>query len=123
MSLLAYEHMRSDPEHAVRGVAQFMGLDPSEECIATACEQSSIETMRANREKYDDAMMRALSERACDLPPDGEASKVGAGGVGRHQIGLSDELLRDLDSTWHDTIGAELGIADYGALLEVLAAT
>lgn len=119
--LLAYENMYADPEATVRRVAQFIGLDPSEECIITACEQSSLESMQANKEKYDDAMMRALSERACDLPPDSDASKVGAGGVGGHRVMLSEELLRDLDSTWRDTIGVQFGIPDYKALLEVLA--
>ena len=118
--LLAYELMRNDPEGTVRRVARFIGLDVDEERIAMACEQSSFGSMRANNEKYDDAMMRALSERACDLPP-GNASKVRAGGASGHGAELSAALLDDLDSTWSDTIGAEFGLRNYEALLAELA--
>jgi hypothetical protein len=31
--------------------------------------------MRANEDNYDDAMLRARSEGACDLPPGGESNK------------------------------------------------
>ena len=121
--LLAYEQMCDDPKGTVRRVARFIGLDASEECIAMACEQSSLESMRANNDKYDDAMMRAHSERACGLPPGSESSKVRAGGVGGYRVEFSDALLDDLDSTWRDTIGAQFAVPDYEALLEDLAAS
>jgi hypothetical protein len=120
--VLAYEQMYDDSEGTVRRVAQFIGLDAHEERIAIACEKSSFELMHANKDKYDDAMMRAHSERACHLPPGGESSKVRAGGAGGHRGELSETLLGDLDSTWRDTIGARFGLQDYEALLEELAA-
>ena len=120
--LLAYEQMYDDSEGTVRRVAQFIGIDANEQRVAIACQQSSFELMRANKDKYDDAMMRARSERVCDLPPGGESSKVRAGGVGGHRGELSPALLDDLDSTWRDTIGAQFGLPDYEALLGELAA-
>lgn len=121
--LLAYEQMIDDPDGTVQRVASFIGLDADQERIAIACEQSSFESMRANKAKYDDAMMRALSERACDLPPGSDSSKVRAGGVGSHRVELSTALLNDLDSTWCDTIGAEFSLPNYEALLAELAAS
>ena len=73
--------------------------------------------MRSNSEKYDDAMMRALSVRACDLPADSDSSKVRVGGTGSHRVELSRALLDDLSSTWRDTIGAEFGTRTYEELL------
>ena len=84
--LLAYEQMNADPEGTLRRVSSFIGLDADEERIAIACEQSSLASMRANAAKYDDAMMRALSERACDLPPGGDSSKVGAAGASPRRV-------------------------------------
>jgi len=119
--LLAYEQMNTNPEGTVRRVARFIGLDANEERLAIACEQSSLGSMLENKDKYDDAMMRALSERACGLPPDGDSSKVRADGAGSHGPELSAALLDDLDSTWCDTIGAEFGLRNYEALLAQLA--
>jgi hypothetical protein len=120
--LLAYEQMNADPERAVRRVAGYVGFGGDEERIAVACEQSSFASMSANKDKYDDSMMRRRSEQVCDLPPGGESDKVRAGGVGGHRAALSEALLADLDATWRDTIGARFGLADYDALLEELAA-
>lgn len=117
--LLAYEQMCNDPEAAVRRVAGFIGVD-DEPRIAVALEQSSFESMRAHSDKYDDAMMRALSERACGLPAGGDSSKVRAGGAGRHRVELSQALLDDLDSAWRDTVGRQLGLVSYEELLEDL---
>ena len=117
--LLAYEQMNDDPEGTVRRVARFIGVDADEERIAIACEQSSLASMRAHNDKYDDSMMRALSERACDLPSGGDSSKVGSGGV--HPRRTVTHRSDDLDSTWRDTIGAEFGLRDYNALLAELA--
>ena len=68
-------------------------------------------------------MMRGLSVRACDLPSNSDSSKVrGRWGRADSRAELSTAILADLDSTWHDTIGAEFGLADYEELLAALAA-
>ena len=85
-----------------------------------ARDQSSFDSMRANKDKYDDFMMRAHSERVCHLPPGSDSSKVRAGGAGGHRRALSQSLLDDLDSTWRDTIGNRFSLPDYESLLEEL---
>ena len=100
-----------------------LGIDASQERFAIACDQSSFESMRLNQDKFDDALMRAYCEQACDLPQGSKSNKVRTGGVGGHRIELSEALLNDLELTWRDTIGAEFGLPDYGALLEELAAS
>ena len=118
--LLAYEHMKTDHEHAVRRIAGFMGLDADDALIATAVEESSLACMRRHETKYDDLLMRRHSETACDLPPGGGSGKVHEGAVGRGAE-LSPELRADLDRVWTETIGAEFGFPDYGTLLASIA--
>src|SRR3954452_5575412 len=66
--LLAYEHMKDDHEGAVRRVAEFIGFSDEVERIAIASQESSLASMKAHHDKYDDLMMREHSEVVCDLP-------------------------------------------------------
>jgi len=119
--LLAYEHMKDDHEGAVRRVAEFIGFGDEDERIAIACQESSLASMKAHHDKYDDLMMRERSEVACDLPLGSDSSKVRSGEVGAHRVELSERLVSDLDATWGETITADLGIPSYETLLEMLA--
>jgi Sulfotransferase domain len=118
--LLAYEHMKRDHEGAVRRVAEFIGEGTDAARLAIACQESSLASMKLHQDRYDDKLMRERSEVACDLPPGSVTSKVGAGEVGAHQLALSEALIDELDKTWRDTMTAELGLSNYGALLELL---
>src|SRR3954453_4960930 len=119
--LLAYEHMKHDHEGAVRRVAEFIGFGDADERIAIARQGSSLASMQAHHDPYDDLMMRERSEEVCGLPLGSDSSKVRSGEVGTHRLELPEQLVADLDSTWHDTIGANLAISSYEALLETLA--
>jgi hypothetical protein len=119
--LLAYEQMLAAPEETVRRVAAFIGVEATDERLATALDESSLATMRANENRYDDCMMRAWSERNCDLPPGSASGKVGTGGIGSHRGELSEAFLAELDATWRETIGVECGLDSYEALLAALA--
>ena len=118
--LLAYEQMLAAPEATVRRVAAFIGVEATDERVATALHQSSLATMRANHDKYDDLMMRALSERNCNLPADSASGKVGTGGSGGHRGQLSEAFLAELHATWRETLGTECGLDSYQALLAAL---
>jgi hypothetical protein len=119
--LLAYEQMTDDHEGAVRRVAEFIGFGDDDERIAIAMQESSLASMKAHHDKYDDLLMRERSEAACDLPLGSDSSKVRSGGVGAHRVELSERLMTDLDVTWAETITADLGIPSYETLLEMLA--
>jgi hypothetical protein len=120
--LLAYEHMKDDHEGTVRRVAEFIGFGDDDERIAIAIEESSLASMQAHHEKYDDLLMRERSEVVCDLPLGSDSSKVRSGEVGAHRAELPERLVADLDTTWAETITAGLGIPNYETLLEMLAA-
>src|SRR6185295_13948671 len=116
--LLAYEHMKVDHEGTVRRVAEFIGFGDDDERIAIACRESSLASMKAHQDRYNDLMMRERSEVACDLPPGGDSSKVRSGEVGTHRLELSERLIDDLDSTWDETITAVLGVPSYENMLD-----
>ena len=113
--------MKDDHEGAVRRVAEFIGFGDEDERIAIACQESSLASMKAHHDKYDDLMMRERSEVVCDLPLGSDSSKVRSGEVGAHRVELSERLVTDLDATWGETITADLGIPSYETLLEMLA--
>jgi hypothetical protein len=119
--LLAYEQMKDDHEDAVRRVAEFIGFGDDDRRMTIACQESSLASMKAHHQKYEDRLMRERSEVVCDLPLGNDSSKVRTGEVGAHRVELSETLLADLATTWAATIAAALGIPDYGALLEMIA--
>jgi hypothetical protein len=119
--LLAYEQMKDDHEGTVRRVAEFIGFGDDDERITIAIEESSLASMKAHHDKYDDLLMRERSEAVCDLPLGSDSAKVRSGEVGAHRVELSERLMTDLDSTWDETITADLGIPSYETLLEMLA--
>jgi hypothetical protein len=114
--LLSYEHMTADPEWAVRKVAGFCGLPLSDALLALTLERSSLAFMLAHKDRFDDAMMRRLSEVRCNLPPGGDSAKVRKGGVGGHRQELPAEIIKALDDTWTSAITPVLGFADYASL-------
>ena len=121
MLLLAYEHMKHDHEGTIRRVAEFIGFGSDDQRIAIACDESSLASMQAHHDKYDDLMMRERSEVVCDLPLGGDSSKVRSGEVGSHRLELPEEFVTELEATWSETITADLGIPSYETLLEMLA--
>ena len=52
--------------------------------MALALERSSIGFMLAHKDRFDDALMRRVSEVRCNIPPGGNSAKVRKGGVGGH---------------------------------------
>lgn len=118
--LLAYEHMKNDLEGTVRRVASFVGIDASDEVVATACEQSSLRSMKANDHLYDDLMMRQRSEVVCDLPAGSDSRKVRDGKVGSHKAVLSPAFIAELADVWREMITPRFGFDDYSALLTML---
>ena len=115
--LLAHEHMAADPAGAVRRVAAFMGIDADDQRIASACDESSLASMKRNKDRYDDLMMRTYSEDVCHLPSGSDSSKVRSGTVGGHRTELSPEFVAELDSVWQETIGAKFGLPTYESML------
>jgi len=114
--LFSYEGMTADPEGSIRRLAAFCGLPLSAELLARTLEMSSIGYMLAHKDKFDDAMMRQVSEARCNLPPGSDSAKVREGRVGGHKAELPAEVAAALDARWTELAAPATGFADYAAL-------
>jgi hypothetical protein len=114
--LLSYEHMSAEPAASVRRLAAFCGIALDEDLLALTLENSSLDFMLRHKDRFDDLMMRRLSEQRCNLPADSDSAKVRKGGVGGHRQELSAELSAALDTIWAERVAPKTGFADYAAL-------
>jgi hypothetical protein len=120
--LLSYEHMTADPAANIRRLAAFCGLPLDEALLALTLERTSLAFMLAHKDKFDDAMMRQLSEQRCNLPPGSDSAKVAKGGVGGHTDILPPETAAAIDAAWAEKVAPQTGFADYAALEAALRA-
>jgi hypothetical protein len=120
--LMSYEHMTADPERAVRALAAFSGTALDDALLELTLERSSIGFMLAHKDRFDDLMMRQMSERRCNLPPGSDSSKVVRGGVGGHRDVLPAEVAAALDDAWTWLITPKTGFANYAELEAALRA-
>lgn len=118
--LLAYELMNQDREGTVRAVAEFCGIALDDALLAITLENSSLSYMLKHKDKFDDLLMRELSERIADLPPGSDSSKVREGKVGGHTAVLSPAVLAEMDEIWQQDIESKFGFRSYQQMLDSL---
>lgn len=114
--LLSYEQMSAEPEAYVRRVAKFCSIALDDALLEMTLKQSSLAFMLAHKDKFDDLMIREVSERVGNLPPGSDSAKVRAGRVGGHRAEMPEDLAATLDAIWAETVTATLGFKDYAAL-------
>ena len=114
--LLSYEHMSAEPERHVRMLAAFCGIALDDALLALTLERSSFAFMLRHKDRFDDAMMRKLSEARCHLPPGSDSAKVRQGGTGGHLGVMPDALGATLDAIWTTVVAPKTGFAHYAAL-------
>ena len=68
------------------------------------------------KDRFDDAILRVLSESICHLPPGSDSSKVRQQEPGKHQLG--PQLTQLLDEVWQKQITESLGFKNYASLVE-----
>jgi hypothetical protein len=121
--LVSYAGMVRDPAAHIRRLADFAGIPLDDALLALALERSSRPYMLAHKDRFDDAMMRGLSERLIGLPPGSDSAKVrSGGGAGTHHAELPPALSARMDALWQERIGATLGFEDFAALEAALPA-
>jgi hypothetical protein len=114
--LLSYEQMQRNPRDTIRRVAAHCSIALDDALLELTLRQSSLEYMLAHKDKFDDRLMRELSERNCGLPPGSDSAKVRLGKVGAHRTEIDDALSAELDALWAEHVAARTGHADYPAL-------
>jgi hypothetical protein len=118
--LLSYEHMSAEPEAHVRKLATFCGIALDDDLLKLTLERSSLPFMLRHKDKFDDVLMRTLSERRGGLPPGSDSAKVREGKVGKNRAELPAHVAAAIDDIWRETITPKLGFADYAALTAAL---
>ena len=119
--LLCYEQMRDDRAGTVRRIAEFIGVEPEPSLVELTLERSSMDYMLAHRHRYDDRLMRELSERRLGLPAGSDSAKVRRGETGAHKRELPPAVVAELDRIWTEAIAGTLGLADYAAFRTAIA--
>ncbi len=121
--LLSYEAMQREPEATVRRVAEHCDISLDQDLLALTLAHSSLDYMKTHSNKFDDLLMRELSERRGGLPPGSDSSKVREGKVGGHKAELSAQVIERLAEVWRNKVGSELGFPSYAELEAELAAS
>jgi hypothetical protein len=114
--IFTYEAMTADPEGHIRRLAAFCGLPLDGELLALTLERTSLAYMLAHKDRFDDALMRAVSEERCNLPPGSDSAKVRKGGVGGHKSELPAKVAAAIDAKWAELVTPATGFADYASL-------
>ena len=114
--MFSYERMVADPEGSVRRLAGFCGIPLDDELLALTLKHSSIDFMLAHKDRFDDLLMRQVSEERAGLPPGSDSAKVRKGGVGGHKAEMSAEVAAVLDARWAQVVTPATGFGDYAAL-------
>lgn len=118
--LLSYEGMKEDLEGSIRRVAEFVDLPLDDELLRIAMKHASLDFMLAHKDRFDDFLMRRLSERMAGLPPDSDSSKVREGKVGGHATVLGQEVLAEMDQIWREDVEPRFGFKSYRDMAQAL---
>jgi len=67
--LMAFEQMKIDITGVIKRIADFIKIELDDELKTITEQHASLEFMQQNRSKFDDLLMREMSERVAYLPP------------------------------------------------------
>ena len=118
--LLSYEGMIADPEAGVRRLASFAGIPLDDDLLALTLKHASRDFMLAHQDRFDDLMIRRISEARCNLPPGSDSAKVRAKPSGPPRAEMTPDIEAEMDAIWTERVAAPLGFATYGALESAL---
>lgn len=114
---LVFEHMKNDLEGTIEKIAAFIKVELDDELRAITLEHASLPFMQRHKDRFDDALMRAVTEESV-LPAGSESSKVREGKIGVHN--LSAETVESIDQLWRDIVTPVTGFDTYEALINSL---
>jgi len=114
---LIYEHMKVDLEGTIEKIARFMACELDDGLRAISLEHASLAYMQHYKNRFDDAMLRELSEKEV-LPRGSDSAKVRAGKVGVHEF--SQSVVDLLNQIWREQVTPLTGFDTYEALIESL---
>lgn len=113
--LTSYARMLRDPAGHIRRLAGFIGVPLDEALLELTLERTSRDWMLVHKDRFDDALMRKMSEDLAGMPAGSDSAKVRAGS-GNHACELSPDLSSRLDEIWAERITPVLGFASFAEL-------
>ena len=116
--MLCYEQMTVDPDALIRRVAEFIDVPLDDELLAITLEHSSFSYMLEHKNRFDDALMRGLSETKANLPKGSDSSKVRKGKIGENS--MPEVVQAELNERWRKLIKETLGFVNYAELVAEL---
>ena len=116
--LMAFEHMKLDLSGTIERVADFIDIQLDDELRKITEHHASLKFMQKHKDRFDDRLMREMSERVAFLPADSDSSKVRTGKVGEHSQHLGDELSAEMDAIWQEEISDRFGLQSYRSMIE-----
>lgn len=120
--LLSYDHVVEDPASAIRRIAQFCSIPLDDELLTLTLEHTSRAFMLEHKDRFDDALMRAASERYGGLPPGSDSAKIRAAGAGKRREALPESIRREFDEIWLSDVTPHTGFADFASFEQALRA-
>ncbi len=117
--LTTYRAVVQDRPAAIRGMAQFLGLEVTSEALAMIEQRTSREFMFEHKDRFDDAMVCAMMERRVGIPAASDSTKVQAQGSDPEMIPA--QVADAIDAMWAQRIAPVTGHTGFAALEAELA--
>jgi len=114
---LVYEHMKSDLKGTIKQVADFIEVELDHELLAITERHASLDFMLQHKDRFDDALLRKLSEQRAGIPPGSDSAKVTQGNVDS----MNAEIIAGLNEIWDKEVTSTIGYGSYEALIADLA--
>jgi hypothetical protein len=113
--LLSYREVVADRAAHIRRLADFAGIPLGDELLELTLERTGRSWMLAHKNRFDDALMREMSETKRGLPQGSDSAKV-RDSDGCHSDELPPAIADRIDETWTERIKSALGYANFAEL-------
>lgn len=112
--LLSYDHVVANKRLVIAKFAAFCGISCDQALLDLVEERTSRAWMLTHKDRFDDSMLRKVSEERGGLPPGSDSAKIRASDAPRKS--LPPEIAEQLDAEWQKRVTPVTGHADFAAL-------
>ena len=112
--LVTYRWAARNQPQMIRAMADFLGIDVSQDQVAAVAGAASREFMHAHKDRFDDGMICSVMDAGLGIPAASDSSKVQASGSKKKS--LPESIVAEIDRMWAERVEPVTGHADYAAL-------
>ena len=113
--LFSYRKMVADPAAHIGRLAAFIGIELDDELLELTVERTCRAWMLAHKDRFDDKLMREMSETKGGLPAGSDSAKV-CSGPGTHGDEIPSGIAARINQIWSERITAALGYSSFAEL-------